>query len=180
MANVHPIDTYTSTFTDSYFFDANVLIYLHCPIGGGNKREQRLYSNFYKQALQQRRGIFINSMVLSEFANAYLRIDFNLWKKETKNYGADYKRNFVGTQRFRATVSDIKVALDTILQTSERMTDNFNAINLSSVLSEFGLCDFNDAYYIELARMNGWKIVTHDADLFKSNSLGVDIITANI
>ncbi|GAB4233140.1 MAG: hypothetical protein Tsb0034_06220 [Ekhidna sp.] len=117
-------------------------------------------------------------MVLSEFANTYLRIDFNLWKKETSNFGADYKKDFVGTTRFKDTVSDIKGAIGQILKKSERMTDDFNAIDLDHVFTEFGRADFNDAYYLELASKNGWKIVTNDRDFFEDNEMDVDIITA--
>ena len=60
------------------------------------------------------------------------------------------------------------------------MTGNFNAIQIENVFLEFGRGDFNDAYYLELARMNEWKIVTDDGDLFKNNKLDIDIITANI
>lgn len=180
MANTNSIETYKSSYGDNFFFDTNVLIYLHCPIASNKQREQRLYSSFYKHIIQTKRGLFVNSLVLSEFANAYLRIDFNLWKREASNSGADYKKDFVGSTRFKTTVGNVKSALNTILATSEKMTDNFNAIQWSSIMAEFGTADFNDAYYLELARMNGWKIVTHDADFFKANTLGVDIITANL
>ena len=180
MANVHNIGGYTPKFTDTYFFDTNVWIYLFGPIANNRKREQKEYSNFYKLLIQGGKGIFVNSLVLSEFANTGLRIDFNLWKKEEQKFDADYKRDFVGTDRFKGTVDDIKQAIKAILSKSERMTDNFNSISIANLFSEFGKSDFNDAYYIELARMNDWKIVTHDADFFTDNSVNVDIITANI
>lgn len=180
MANVHNIGDYTPKFTDTFFFDTNVWIYLFCPIANNRDKEQRAYSNFYKLLIQGDKGIFVNSLVLSEFANTYLRIDFNLWKEANKIFRADYKRDFVGTDRFKETVGDIKLAIKVILSKSQRMTDNFNSISIDNLFSEFGKSDFNDSYYIELARMNDWKIVTHDADFFKDNSVSVDIITANI
>lgn len=180
MADVHKISDYTPKFTDTFFFDTNVWIYLFCPIANNREREQKAYSKFYKQLIQGDKGIFVNSLVLSEFANRYLRIDFNLWKEDNKQYSADYKRDFVGTDRFMETVEDIKQAIKIILSKSERMTDNFNSISIDNLFSEFGTSDFNDSYYIELARMNNWKIVTHDADFFKNNSVQVEVITANI
>lgn len=180
MANVHDVNTYTAKFTESYFLDTNIWIYIFCPLANNRRHEQRVYSNFYKSLIQSRGGIFVNSLVLSEFANAYLRIDFNLWKKDIQNYTADYKRDFVGSARFNETVVDVKQAIQSILSKSERMTDDFNSINLDGLFAEFGSCDFNDAYYLVLASSKGWKIVTHDADFFKDNSLHVEVITANL
>ncbi|MEP5792059.1 MAG: PIN domain-containing protein [Cyclobacteriaceae bacterium] len=180
MADVHKISEYTPKFTDTFFLDTNVWIYLFCPIANNRAKEQKVYSAFYKLLIQGNKGIFVNSLVLSEFANTWLRIDFNLWKKEDQKLNTDYKRDFVGTDRFKETVDDIKQAIKVILSKAERMTDNFNSISLDKVFGEFGTSDFNDAYYLELARMNNWKIVTHDSDFFKENKLSVDIITAKV
>jgi predicted nucleic acid-binding protein len=179
MAKVSDIFNYEPKTMDSYFFDTNVWIYIFCPIANSNKKAQQRYSGFYQQLLRGKHAIFVNSLVISEFANAYLRIDFNLWKKEERLPQADYKKDFVKSERFNNTVLDVKSALNNILKRADKMTDNFNAIDFQKIYSEFGKCDFNDAYYIELARMNSWKIVTHDADFFLDNSSNIEIITAN-
>ena len=180
MASVFRIQNYEPKSSESYFLDTNIWIYLFCPIANSKRHEQNIYSNFFKLLTQSDHMIFVSSLILSEFANRYLRIDFDLWKKSTSNYSADYKRDFVGSNHFLNTVSDVKQALKMILTKSERATDDFNAINLDNVLSEFGKSDFNDSYYLTLAKSKKWKIVTHDADFFKDNSRDVDIITANI
>jgi len=77
-------------------------------------------------------------------------------------------------------VSEVKIAIKSILQIAEKNNDDFNAVNFENVMDEFGNCDFNDSYYLELARLKNWKIVTDDADLFKNNKLDITIITANI
>ncbi|MEQ6121632.1 PIN domain-containing protein [Reichenbachiella sp. MALMAid0571] len=179
MAKVFSINDYSPKSSETYFLDTNVWLYLFCPIANHRDKEQRIYSSFYKLLTQGDHSIFVNSLVASEFANAYLRIDFRLWKEETKNFNADYKRDFVRSNRFISTVNQVKKSLRVILSKAHRMTDNFNAIELDHVFSEFGRSDFNDSYYLELSRMNNWKIVTHDADLFKSNQLDVDVITGN-
>ncbi|WP_420576741.1 type II toxin-antitoxin system VapC family toxin [Ekhidna sp.] len=178
MANVYQVGDYNPRFNESFFFDTNIWIYLHCPIASHNQAAQRAYSAFYKKIISGNFGLFVNSLVLSEYANAYLRIDFTLWKNEEGRHGASYKQDFVGTDRFNETVEDVKDELRVILKSTERMTDNFNAIDLDHVFTEFGRADFNDAYYLELAQMNDWKIVTHDRDLFEDNEMDVDIITA--
>ncbi len=181
MARVFDISDYTPKTSENYFFDNNVWMFLFCPLASYDRRKQDRYSRFFQQLVSGKQKIFINSLVLSEFANAYLRIDFNLWKAKKENAGkGDYKRDFVGTNQFLETTADIKISIRKILAVSERMTDNFNAIQIENVFSEFGRGDFNDAYYLELARMNRWKVVTDDGDLFRSNKLDIDIITANI
>jgi hypothetical protein len=66
------------------------------------------------------------------------------------------------------------------LKIAEKGNDDFNALQFDNILSEFGNCDFNDSYYLEMARYKKWKIVTDDADLFKNNKLNIEIITGNL
>jgi hypothetical protein len=106
---------------------------------------------------------------------------YNKWKKKPENiYNSDYKLHFVGSDEYNNSINEIKLTLKTILKKAERTSDNFNSIDLNHIFSELENCDFNDSYYLELARMNKWKIVSDDADLLKNNSLNVEIITANI
>jgi len=101
--------------------------------------------------------------------------------KKPKNTGrADYKKDFVPSKAYKVVIDEIKLTLPIILKQTERSSDNFNAIDLNSIYAELENCDFNDSYYLELARMNKWKIVRDDADFFKNNKLNVEIITANI
>ena len=181
MSKVHNIDTYKPTSTDVFFFDNNVWMFLFCPIGNYKKDKQSKYSTFFSAICTAKACIWINSLVLSEFCNSWLRLEFYNWRNKSANAGKnDYKSDFVGTQEYKDTIQDIKKTLPQLLKKSERNSDNFNAINLDSIYSELENCDFNDSYYLELSRMNKWKIVTDDADFFKKNKLNVEIITANI
>lgn len=181
MSKLHDIDTYHPTSTDVFFFDNNVWMYLFCTIGNYEKEKQRRYSSFFSLVCSAKACIWINSLVLSEFCNAWLRLEFKRWLKKPDNAGKrDYKSEFVPTQAYQDVIKDIKSVLPTILKKAERASDDFNAINLDSIYAELTNCDFNDSYYLELARKNRWKIVTDDADFFKNNKLNVEIITANI
>ena len=90
---------YNPKSSDVFFFDNNIWMYLFCPLGGFNKNKQKFYSAFLQSVQVANGTIFINSLVLSEFTNRYLRMDFEQWKKETKNYSADFKKDFVGIVR---------------------------------------------------------------------------------
>ena len=181
MSKVHNISNYRLSSDDVFFFDANIWVILFCPIANAKRNKQKKYSDFFKQILTSRACIWINSLVLSEFCNTWLRIEYNNWKKKPENaYNNDYKRNFVTSQMYTEVINEIRNTLPQILKKVERGSDNFNAINLEAIYAELENCDFNDSYYLELAQMNNWKIVTDDADLFKNNKLNVEIITANI
>ena len=171
------IQSYQPKITDSFLFDNNVWVFLFGPISNVDKQKQIIYSAFLKEVRQRKCAIFINSLILSEFCNYWLRLEFNLWKKQ---FGVqkEIKRDFKPTQKYLDTVSEIKNAIKSILSSTERGTDNFNNINLDNIFDNFGSCDFNDSYYIELAQTNNWKIVTDDAD-FLNYSNNVDVITAN-
>lgn len=174
------ISAYQPKFNESFFFDANIWIFLFCPIAFTGKRKQNLYSKFLADAQRSKSGIFINSLVLSEFANRYLRLEFDFWKKDPDHTGADYKKDFVGSVKYKEVIEEVIVQIRSILKLSEKVSDNFQAVSIENLFSEFGNCDFNDSYYIELSRMNNWKIVTDDADFFRNNKLGMVIISANI
>lgn len=180
MSKIHDISIYQPKAGELFFFDNNVWMFLFCPIGNHKKDKQRKYSAFFNQICSVKACIWINSLVLSEFCNAWLRMEFDQWRRLKENAGKDYKRDFVPSLTYKDVVEDIKLTLPQLLKKTERVTDNFNAIDLDSIYRELGNCDFNDSYYLELAQMNGWKIVTDDADLFKNNQLNVEIVTANI
>ena len=181
MTKIHDISTHEITFNDVFLFDTNVWMFLFCPIGNYKAQKQKKYSSFFDKLVRNKGTIFINSLILSEFSNAYLRLDYNLWKDKPENrtQQLDYKRDFTQTQQFKETVGDVKIALKNILKITERCNDDFSSINFDRVLTNFGNTDFNDSYYLETAQKNKWKVVTDDADYFNVSS-NIEIITANI
>lgn len=176
-ANKIDITRYSPSSSDIFFFDNNVWMYLFCPLGNYNRNRQKHYSSFLKNVKTTRSTIFINSMVLSEFANRYLRMAYEQWKKETKNYTADYKKQFVGIPRYVETVEEIKSQINLIMKCCEKTSDNFNTIDLNKVLQHFKYIDFNDSYYIELATRSNWKIVSDDSDFINYQNHNIEIVT---
>jgi len=180
MTKIHDITTYKVTFSDNFFFDTNVWMYIFCPIGNYKPHKQKIYSAFFNQLIRDKRTIFINSLILSEFANAYLKLDFNLWKDEplNKSKQLNYKKDFIKTQQFKQTVVEVRKSINSILRVTQKCNDDFSSIKLENVLGSFGNIDFNDSYYIETAQKNKWKIVTDDSDFFNITS-NIEVITAN-
>jgi predicted nucleic acid-binding protein len=174
--NIIDIRTYQPKSTDVFFFDNNIWMFLFCPIGNYEPYKQKQYSTFFKYIQTAKATVFVNSLVLSEFANTYFRLDFKLWKNTEKHYDGNYKQDYIPTKRYTKAAHDVKAALKDILQCSDRNTDNFNAVELNNIYSHMDYIDFNDSYYLELARIGQWKIVTDDHD-FKKITHAIPIVT---
>lgn len=180
MIKIHDISTHEITFNDAFLFDTNVWMFLFCPIGNYKPHKQKKYFSFLAKLVRDKRTIFINSLILSEFSNAYLRLDFNIWKDEVGDKSKlEFKKDFTKTQQYKDTVVQVKNAIKSILSITQKCNDDFSSINFDKVLTNFGNIDFNDSYYLEIAQKNKWKVVTDDADYFNVSS-NIEIITANI
>jgi predicted nucleic acid-binding protein len=171
------IVTYEPKSSDVFFFDNVVWMYIFCPLGNYNKKKQKYFSSFLKGIDSSRGTIFTNSLILSEFTNRYLRLDFALWKTESGNENAEFKKDFIGTQRYQETIRQVIAALRSILSFCEKTPDNFNAIDINNVLTHLEYIDFNDSYFIELATLNNYKFVTDDSDFTVYNNHNLNIYT---
>ncbi len=176
-AKLLDIKSYSPKALDVFFFDNSVWMYLFCPLGNYNKNKQKLYSSFLQSIQSSKSTIFISSLVLSEFANRYLRMDFERWKEEEQIPSAVFKKDFIGIKRYTETVEEIKRNINQILKFCEKSGDNFNAVDFNSVLHHLSSIDFNDSYYIELAKLDNWKIVTDDEDFIKCSEHELIIIS---
>lgn len=171
------VNDYYPKPSDSLFFDNNVWMYLFCPLGNYNQLRQKQYSSFLDKAKSSGSSIFTNSLILSEFSNSYLRMDFEQWKKESGKPLANFKLDYIGTERYQDTAQEISSNVKKILRFCEKSTDNFNAIPIDLILKRMEIIDFNDSYYIELAKLSKLIIVTDDKDFQKIQDVDFTIIT---
>ena len=180
MATIN-IETYKIGYTDQFFFDTNVWLLLFGNLADFRPRDQKEYSKLFKESLQREIPIYISSMVLSEFANVLLRLEFKQWKTKNKfTESKNFKKDFGITQEYKNSVQSIKSSLKTILELPNihLISDFFNGINTEDILNNFDVIDFNDAYITELVR-NKYKVVTNDKDFQKLDSK-IDIITTQV
>lgn len=155
-------------------------MFLFSPIGNYALNKQRVYGKLLEYIRQMNRPILINSIVLSEFVNANLRKEYEIWKIKPENsYTSKYKEHFLKSSVYNNTIKAIIAATRSILTIATKGNDDFNAISLDNVFNEMSHCDFNDAYYLQYAALKKYIIVTDDADLFKNNKSGISIITYN-
>lgn len=168
------ITKYEPKHSDIFFFDNNIWMYLYCPIGSYNSNIVDKYSTFYGKVISAGSRIMVSSMVLSEFYNSYLRLDFNIWKGQLSK---DFKRDYRGCARFKETSAIIINSIESrILGVASKVDDNFSALDIDDIFANCTSLDFNDSCYIEFAKRNNCMIVTNDKD-FILVSDNIDIIT---
>ncbi len=181
MAKIYKIGQYKVKSDDIFFFDCNVWVFLFASIAGSNKRKQEVYSKLLKEINTAKATIFTSSLVISEFVNVCLRLEFNLWKDQHGNISnLNFKKDFRPTSEFQDAYAATKEQVSNILSLSERWPDDFNSIDISKILNS-PTTDFNDAYYMHLCTrkpMNKAKIVTDDHDIINNKAIGdIEIIT---
>jgi pilT-like protein len=176
MATLSKASVYTVAPTDSFFFDTNIWMLLFAPIANVNYHRQNVYGTLLRNIQNSNAKIKINSLVVSEFINAYLKLSFKLWQDASGNYSTEYKKDFKGTEEYLEAVEEAKDNIKAILGITQKIADGFISVNLDKIISDIIDRDFNDAYYIEMCKINKLKLVTDDSDLLSSTD-DIEIIT---
>jgi predicted nucleic acid-binding protein len=168
---VHSIDNYDFPEGKGYFFDTNIWLYIYGPIGWPDQRSDA-YSKALKAIRHSDGTIYINCMIISEFINAFSRIEF---KQQT-----DFTRfkEFRNSLAFRAIAQDIAYNVRKILKSTLACDPELTVIDLPEIMDLFeqGKYDFNDLLFAQICRAKNMIFVTHDKDF---SELGVEILTAN-
>lgn len=169
--NVHSIESYDFPEDKSYFFDINIWLYIYGPIGWPDQRPD-VYSGALKKIRDSKGTIYINCMIISEFINAFSRIEFKQQSEFTRF------KEFRSSLSYRAIAQDLAYNVKKILKSTLACDPEMQAINLPEVMDLFeqGKYDFNDLLFAQICRAKGMIFVTHDKDF---SELGVDILTAN-
>ncbi len=158
----------------SFFFDNNIWMFLYCPIANYNEAKQKTISTLFEKILSRNGVIIINSLIISEFCNAYLRLDFNLWKEETANPLANFKNDYFTSKRAKDTRQDIaNTVSNKILKISEKHPDSFNALNFNNIFASYELLDYNDSVIYNECKNKNWILVSDDADFTNFSDITV-------
>lgn len=179
MSRIIDLRYYVPTAADTFFFDTNVWMYLYCPLGNYRRARIKAYDHFLKQIIQNKARVYISSLVLSEFFNAYLRLEFNILKKKKPKKYKDFKKDFRPTREYIELMSEIMSTIRSqILKLARRVDDRFSVLDINELFSTVEQADFNDAYYAIFSKFNSFAIVTDDGD-FDMNKIDIRILTAN-
>lgn len=177
MNNIIDISTYQPNQNDKFFFDANIWMYLYCPLGNYRRKTIKEYDGFLKKAIQSKSSILISSLVLSEFFNSWVRLDFNILNKSNS---LKFKTDYRNTKLYENQVLNIKtVVIKHIMQIAKRIDDKFANISIDELFKEIEKSDLNDNYHLAMANLENFKIVTDDSDFAFPRKNSITILTAN-
>ncbi|HEX7027377.1 MAG TPA: hypothetical protein VF268_09055 [Gammaproteobacteria bacterium] len=154
--------------------DANVWLFLQPPAAQPTPQWAIAYSRVFARLLTSKAKPIIDALVLSEYLNRYLRLEYNAaWKESHPDFKA-FRQSAGGIALAKKAVTDVKH----ILQLAEPQDTPLSQTDLPSVLDllDTGTIDINDGVLIESCRLNNWKLLTHDADMILG---GIDVLTTN-
>lgn len=170
--HIHSLDDYRFTKADKLFFDTNVWLFIH-----DNHRRQDVHGVAYRQAFarinEAQSQIYVDPIVLSEFANACLKDDFNAQQAQFTR-----PKIFRQSPAFSETADKIIYKMEKILARCHYLERGIKRQALEAFFPAYktGQMDFNDHIIAQICAANGYTLFTADAD-FTPN--GFDILTAN-
>ena len=171
------IDSYQPKPTEKFFFDTNIWMFLLCPLGNYREHIIAQYGNFFKKVKEEKSLLFVSSLVLSEFFNAYVRLEFALWKEKDCN-NTKYSE-FKKTQTYKDQVFEASYVIKNVmLKFAERVDDKFREMDIEELFAQMENSDLNDNYYLELVLMEQMIFVTDDGNI-PSPKIKSTIITGN-
>lgn len=154
---------YKISDNEKVFVDTNILIYLFSPdFVSSNEKDIAQYSKILEILLQKNAQIFISSVVVSEFINRILRIDY----EKNKDVYPDFKRDYRKSQKYKETLNLILKELRKILRLSHKINDSFSTFDLLSWYQRDNNqnLDFNDLQIAFIIEQNNLKLLSNDSD----------------
>ena len=151
--------------------DANIWLFVYGPGKPGDRRV-KVYSRALDKMLRAKSRIYIDVLIVSEFINAYARLQYNILSP-----GVTFKR-FRQSEAFKPTARDVAADIRRVLQYCTRVESSFAALDINALIAEYekGNSDFNDQVLADLCRSKDLMLVTDDGD-FKDR--GLPVVTAN-
>lgn len=175
-AGVNCIRRYKFSNKDKLFLDNNVWQYIYT-VRDSASRHVQVYSDAFKKMLKSGCYIAIDSLVLSEFVNAYARQIYSgqtIYEKDFSEHYARFK-NFRNSKDFKPFARHISDTVRNILKHCHYINHDVNATDIEDFISA-GQVDFNDLIISDICRKKELTLVTHDADFWKED---LRILTAN-
>lgn len=132
------------------------------------------YSRGFAKLIGAKAQPILDPLVMSEYLNRYMRIEFNGGFKSTYN---NFK-SFRLSQDFTSIASTAKTYANQILGHCIVHPTSCHELDIKQALLDFanGGIDFNDAVFVDICKKNNFKLLTDDGD-FQNG--GVEILTSN-
>lgn len=154
--------------------DANVWLYLQPPASQPVPHFARHYSAAMKNLITAKAKAIIDCLVLSEYINRYVRIEYDAVYRGTYPKYKDFRTSPDFALVAKSAVAEAKH----ILSLAAAEDTSLSQVNVMDILNETeaGTLDFNDGMLVEMCRLRGWKVLTNDADMQLG---GIEVLTTN-
>jgi len=157
-------------------FDANVWLYVLCPLGSYSQSVVNSYTRVFKEILKSKK-IVVDIVILSEVVNRWLKLGFALYKQELNRFDLDYKRDYRNTTEYSTLFADIGKIITPVLHRSIYSTCDYTGTTIQRLFQgQYDPLDMNDRHIIEICKSNNYCLLTHDADFVDAD---IPIISEN-
>ena len=162
---------YKISKNEKVFIDTNILIYLFSPdFVSSNDKYVEQYSKILEILLENKAQIYISSIVVSEFINRVLRIDY----EKNKELYPDFKKDYRKSNEYKDTLKLILKQLKKIFKISRKIDDDFMQFDIlewyKKDLNQD--LDFNDLHIAFIVEKNNFKLLSNDRDF---ENFGIDL-----
>lgn len=156
------------------YLDANILIYLHPPLGKVAP-EAASYASFVSLARSSGVKLRVSNLILSEYINTYARLIFNsLYKTAYANKFKAFRKS-ADWPLYAKQISSEVMSILSYCEVQHTLADN---TSLTAIIQDFsiGSFDFNDQLIIEGCQLDSAALLTHDGDMEDG---GIIVVTNN-
>ncbi|MCO6428557.1 type II toxin-antitoxin system VapC family toxin [Nitrosomonas communis] len=170
----YDLSSYSFGSDEQILVDTNVWLYLFPAPTDPSNRFANQYSTAFSNLVSAQAQPVLDPMVLSEYLNRYIRIE---WKGNYKSRYPEFK-DFRNSSDFSAIASAAETFAKRILSFSQIHSIPANELDLNQALADFstGGVDFNDALLVDICKQRNLKLMTNDGD-FQDG--GIEVLTTN-
>ena len=170
----YDLSYYSFSKGEKILVDTNIWLYLFPAPGNPQHRFANQYSTAFSNHISTDAQPILDPMVLSEYLNRYIRIEWD------GNYKSSYPKfkDFRNSQDFLAVAASAKTFAKKIVSFCKVHSIPANELDLNQALADFssGEVDFNDAILVDICKQKSLKLMTNDGD-FQNG--GIEILTTN-
>ena len=174
MYKCHPIQYYDFSSADRLLLDTNIWLYIYGHTGQTIPKKMGIYSHAFKRMLEAQSRIYIDTLTVSEFINAYTK---TAWSQEYREIYADFK-DFRGSLEFKPIAEEIAAKVRRIMKLCHFVSSCMQLSEVTHFVDEYakGDSDFNDQIFVRICQSSHLTLVTHDGDFLNQN---ITLISGN-
>lgn len=159
-------NAYKINSSDNVFLDTNILIFLFSPdFVSSNDYQVDTYSKIFEILVEKQNNMYVNSLVISEFLNRCLRIDFNK-NFQVDNNAKHYKNDYRGSKEYKQTLKILLKLLHKMLNVFkiQQLDDGFSKFETITEFEKSDELDFNDLVISRTVLNQNLKLLSDDRD----------------